>query len=158
MKAAARPRRLTKPWRCELPLVEDPHSVPVRRCSVQSEDSSEDEVPRTKYSGMQRSTLTTTCRDAERRVAILIDETNRIHVESPVTPWGYELTVQIHNIGIVATETSKTLLVNPSWLRFVIEVDDFEACVADEIVAWYLIQDLTCTHTAPSHRKCGGFN
>ncbi len=125
---------------------------------MQNEDSSEDEVPRTKYSGMQRSTLTTTCRDAERRVAILIDETNRIHVESPVTPWGYELTVRIHNIGIVTTETSKTLLVNPSWLRFVVEVDDFQACVADEIVAWYLIQDLTSTHQGPSHRQSGGFN
>ncbi len=102
--------------------------------------------------------MTTTCRDAERRVAILIDETNRIHAESPVIPWGYELTVQIHNIGIVATESSKTLLVNPSWLRFVVEVDDFQACVADEIVAWYLIQDLTGTQNGPSHRQSGGFN
>ena len=95
--------------------------------------------------------MTTTCRDAERGVAILIDETNRIHAESPLTPWGYEPTVQIHNIGIVATESSKTLLVNPSWLRFVVEVDDFQACVADEIVAWYLIQDLTGTQNGLPH-------
>jgi hypothetical protein len=87
--------------------------------------------------------MTTTCKSAEDCVAILIDETNRIHVESALTPWGYELTNQVHNIGIVASETSKTLLLNPCWLRFVVESDDFEACVADEIVDWYLIQELT---------------
>jgi len=87
--------------------------------------------------------MTTSCSSAEGCLAILIDQTNRIHDECSVTPWGYELTRQVHNIGIVAGETSKTLLVNPSWLRFVIESDDFEACVADEIVDWYLIQELT---------------
>jgi hypothetical protein len=86
--------------------------------------------------------MTTTCKSAESCVALLIDETNRIHAESAVTPWSYELTTQVHNIGIVVTEISKTLLVNPSWLRFVVESDDFEACVADEIVDWYLIEEL----------------
>jgi hypothetical protein len=38
---------------------------------------------------------------------------------------------------------SKTLKVNPAWLRFVVESGDFTACVADEIVAWYLIEELT---------------
>jgi hypothetical protein len=85
----------------------------------------------------------TTFTRAEDCLAILIDETNRIHAECAVNPWGYELTPQVHNIGIVAGATSKTLLVNPSWLRFVVESDDFEACVADEIVDWYLIQELT---------------
>ena len=65
--------------------------VQVTRCRVRHEDNSEYEVARTKYSVMRRSTLTTTCRDAERRVAILIDETNRNHAESPLTPWGYEV-------------------------------------------------------------------
>lgn len=92
---------------------------------------------------MGKIVMTTTCKIAEDCVAILIDQTNRTHVESAVSPWCYELTTQIHNIGIVVTDISKTLLVNPSWLRFVVESDDFEACVADEIVAWYLIQELT---------------
>jgi hypothetical protein len=92
---------------------------------------------------MGGSALITTGRSAEDCVAILIEQTNRTRVESAVTPWCYELTTQIHNIGIVATEISKTLLVNPSWLRFVVESDDFEACVADEIVDWYLLQELT---------------
>jgi hypothetical protein len=94
--------------------------------------------------------VTTTCRRAEDCVAILIDETNRIHEESSVSPWCYELTTEIHNIGIVVTQISKTLLVNPSWLRFVVESDDFEACVADEIVDWYLIQELTGVEYRPS--------
>ncbi len=38
---------------------------------------------------------------------------------------------------------AKTLEINPTWLRFVVERGDVTACVADEIVAWYLIQELT---------------
>jgi hypothetical protein len=79
----------------------------------------------------------------EHRVARLIAETNRRHRDTAVTTWVYELTTEIHNIGIVVGETSRTLLVNPSWLRFVIEAGDFKACVADEITAWYLIEALT---------------
>jgi hypothetical protein len=101
---------------------------------------------------------TTTYKSAEDCVAILVDQTNRTHVESAVTPWRYELTTQIHNIGIVVTEISKTLLVNPSWLRFVVESDDFEACVADEIVDWYLLQELTGMEHLPSCEPSGGFN
>lgn len=97
--------------------------------------------------------MTTTCKNAEGCVALLIDETNRIHAESAVTPWAYELTTQVHNIGIVVTEISKTLLVNPSWLRFVVESDDFDACVADEIVDWYLIEELINTEPHASHES-----
>ena len=68
------------------------------------------------------------------------------------------MTTQIHNIGIVVTDISKTLLVNPTWLRFVIESDDFEACVADEIVDWYLIQELTGMKYRPYSEPYGGFN
>jgi hypothetical protein len=85
---------------------------------------------------------TTTCRTAEERVLALIEETNRVHAEGPVARWVYELTSEVHNIGITVTETSKTLQVNPCWLRFVVESGDFQACVADEIIAWYLIQEL----------------
>ena len=102
--------------------------------------------------------MTSTCKSAEDFVAILIDETNRTHVESTVTPWCYELTTQIHNIGIVVTEISKTLLVNPSWLRFIVESDDVEACVADEIVDWYLIQELTGMEYRPSWESHDRFN
>jgi len=89
--------------------------------------------------------MTTTCKTAEDRVVTLIDETNRVHAESASTRWDYELTGEVHNVGVVVTESSKTLLVNPSWLRFVVESGDFEACVADEIFAWYLIRELTST-------------
>jgi hypothetical protein len=87
--------------------------------------------------------MTIACKTAEVRVARLIEETNRRHRETAVTTWVYELTTEIHNIGIVVGETSRTLLVNPCWLRFVIEAGDFKACVADEITAWYLIEALT---------------
>ena len=87
--------------------------------------------------------MTTTCKSAEARVAELIQETNRTHIESAVTPWAYELTTEVHNIGIVVGPSSKTLQVNPLWLRFVVEAGDFKACVADEIVAWYLIEEIT---------------
>jgi hypothetical protein len=111
---------------------------------------SQDEVAPTRRSPTGKAAMTTTCKIAEDCVATLIDETNRTKVEGAVVPWCYELTSQIHNIGIVVTETSKTLLVNPAWLRFVVESDDFEACVADEIVAWYLIQELTGMEYRPS--------
>ena len=107
---------------------------------------------------MDKIVMTTTCKSAEDCVASLIDQTNRTHVESAVTPWGYELTTQIHNIGIVVTEISKTLLVNPSWLRFVVESDDFKACVADEIVDWYLIQQLTGMTYRASSEQYDRFN
>ena len=90
--------------------------------------------------------MTTTCKTAEDSVAVLIQETNRTHLECAVTPWSYELTTEVHNIGIVVGESSQTLKVNPSWLRFVVDGGDFKACVADEIVAWYLIEELTCSH------------
>jgi hypothetical protein len=87
--------------------------------------------------------MTIACKTAEDRVARLIDGTNRHHPESAVSPWRYELTTEVHNIGIVVSGDSKALLVNPCWLRFVVEAGDFKACVEDEIVAWYLIEALT---------------
>ena len=118
----------------------------------------QDEMDPTRRSPTGKSAMTTTCKSAEDFVAILIEQTNRIQVESAVTPWCYELTTQIHNIGIVVNEISKTLLVNPSWLRFVVESDDFEACVADEIVDWYLLQELTGMEYLPSCEPYGKFN
>jgi hypothetical protein len=84
-----------------------------------------------------------TSQTAEQYVALLIEETNRTHVDHATNGWTYELTTDVANIGIVVTETMQTLLVNPCWLRFVVSSGDFKACVADEIVAWYLIREFT---------------
>ena len=36
-----------------------------------------------------------------------------------------------------------TLRIHPCWLRYVVAQDEFTACVADEIEAWYLLDRLT---------------
>jgi hypothetical protein len=87
--------------------------------------------------------MTVPFQTAEDQVALLIEETNRTQVDQTTNGWTYELTAEVANIGIVVSETAQTLLVNPSWLRFVVSSGDFKACVADEIVAWYLIRELT---------------
>ena len=87
--------------------------------------------------------MITTFRKGEELVATLIGLTNRTHADSAVSPWGDELTSEVHNVGVVVATGSKTLKVNPAWLRFVVQSGDFTACVADEIVAWYLIEELT---------------
>jgi hypothetical protein len=87
--------------------------------------------------------MITTFKKGEERVATLIDETNRTHADSAVSPWSYELTTDVHNVGVTTVTGSKTLRVNPNWLTFVVDSGDFRACVADEIVAWYLIEELT---------------
>jgi len=87
--------------------------------------------------------MITTFRKGEERVAALIERTNRTHVDSASSPWDYELTIDVHNVGVIIAASSKTLRVNPNWLTFVVDGGDFEACVADEIVAWYLIEALT---------------
>jgi hypothetical protein len=56
---------------------------------------------------------------------------------------GYELTTEVHNVGVIIASASETLQVNPNWLTFVVDGGDFKVCVADEIVAWYLIEELT---------------
>ena len=86
--------------------------------------------------------MSTTLETAEERVARLIDETNLVKAQG-LKPWTYELTSQVANIGVAVTDVAQTLQVNPDWLRFVVSSEDFKACVADEIVAWYLIQELT---------------
>jgi hypothetical protein len=87
--------------------------------------------------------MITTFKKCQACVATLIDETNRTHADSAVSPWRYELTTEVHNVGVSIASTSKTLLVNPNWLTFVVDAGDFKACVADEIAAWYLIEELT---------------
>jgi hypothetical protein len=84
-----------------------------------------------------------TFRKGEERVAALIDETNRTHADSAASPWAYELTTEVHNVGVMIGDELRILQVNPNWLTFVVDGGDFKACVADEIVAWYLIEELT---------------
>ena len=86
---------------------------------------------------------------AEDHVALLIEETNRTHIDHATSGWTYELTTEVANIGIVVSETAQTLLVNPCWLRFVVSSGDFKACVADEIVAWYLIRQFISSGIGP---------
>jgi hypothetical protein len=85
----------------------------------------------------------TTFKKGEELVATLIDLTNRSHADSAASPWDYELTSEVDNVAVIIAAAAKTLKVNPTWLRFVVEGGDFDACVADEIVAWYLIEELT---------------
>lgn len=87
--------------------------------------------------------MTITFQTAEDHVALLIEETNRTQVDNTTCGWNYELTTDVANIGIVVSERAQTLRVNPNWLRFVVSSGDFKACVADEIVAWYLIREFT---------------
>jgi len=87
--------------------------------------------------------MITTFKKGEEHVATLIEVTNFTHADSAVSPWSYELTSDVHNVSVMVAAASKTLKVNPTWLRFVVESGDFTACVADEIVAWYLIEELT---------------
>jgi hypothetical protein len=90
-----------------------------------------------------------TLQTAEDHVALLIEETNRTHIHHATSGWTYELTTEVANIGIVVSETAQTLLVNPCWLRFVVSSGDFKACVADEIVAWYLIRQFISSGIGP---------
>jgi len=91
--------------------------------------------------------MNSTCQTAEDCVALLIQETNRDLPEHAAGEWSYELTAEVANVGIAVSETTQTLLVNPSWLHFVVSSGDFKACVADEIIAWYLIQEFVSDRT-----------
>ena len=87
--------------------------------------------------------MTTTLKTAEQAVCDLINGTNRTHPAAQTSPWDYELTSDVDNISVHVREGGQTLQVHPGWLRYVLERDDFLACVADEITAWYLIKELT---------------
>jgi hypothetical protein len=87
--------------------------------------------------------MITTFKTAEEFVATLIADTNQGRGGNDPAPWTYELTTDVHNIGVVVSQQAKTLRVNPCWLRFVVQAGEFKTCVADEIVAWHLIEELT---------------
>src|SRR5450755_4519669 len=122
------------PFRCTLPATDvHPDNHPVGASCVYSREC----------------TMNITLQTAEDHVALLIEETNRTHIDHATSGWTYELTTEVANIGIVVSETAQTLLVNPCWLRFVVSSGDFKACVADEIVAWYLIRQFISSGIGP---------
>jgi hypothetical protein len=77
---------------------------------------------------------------AEGMVRRLIARANRSHVGGR---WSYELTSEVDNIEVVSTPGRHTLRIHPCWLRYVVAQGEFQCCVADEIEAWYLLEQLT---------------
>ena len=65
---------------------------------------------------------------------------NRSHGDAT---WSYEITSDVDNIDVASGPGTHTLRIHPCWLRYVVAHGDFQACVADEIEAWYLLEQLT---------------
>jgi hypothetical protein len=84
--------------------------------------------------------MTQNLKIAEQMVKRLIEETNR---ERFSVTWSYELTNEVGNIDVVADHATNTLRIHPCWLRYVVSEGDFKSCVADEITAWYLLDELS---------------
>ena len=77
---------------------------------------------------------------AEQMVQHLIADANRAHLESS---WRYDITSDVDNIEVTTEGDIHTLRIHPCWLRFVVTQGDFKSCVADEIDAWYLVDQMT---------------
>jgi hypothetical protein len=72
------------------------------------------------------------------RVTNLIDETNQSHADAIAAPWSFEVTDDVHTVGITSSATSKTLRVNACWLSSLTEnVEELEG----EISLWYALHD-----------------
>jgi hypothetical protein len=84
--------------------------------------------------------MTNNLKTAENMVRGLIASANRSHGGAA---WDYELTSDVDNIEVVSGSGSHTLRIHPCWLRYVVAQDEFQCCVADEIEAWYLLEELT---------------
>lgn len=82
---------------------------------------------------------------AEQMVKHLIADANRSHFEAS---WHYELTSDVDNIEVASGPGVHTLRIHPCWLRYVVSQGDFKSCVADEIEAWYLLEQLTAEVTS----------
>ena len=78
---------------------------------------------------------------AEDLVRRLITSTNCSHAGSM---WTYELTSEVENIEVVSEHepVTHTLRIHPCWLRYVVDQGEFQCCIADEIEAWYKLEDL----------------
>jgi hypothetical protein len=79
---------------------------------------------------------------AEQRVEKLIAKANRAHRGAG---WSYELTSEVDNIEVRAQAGAHVLRIHPCWLRYVVSQGEFQSCVADEIEAWHLLEQLTGT-------------
>ena len=92
--------------------------------------------------------MTQNLKIAEQMVMHLIAETNRNqHRYEP--KWCYELTSDVSNIDVVTEPAgTKILRIHPCWLRYVVSQGDFKSCVADEIMAWCLLEQLTTATAA----------
>lgn len=84
--------------------------------------------------------MTGSLSDAEKKVMRLIERVNRSRGGAV---WNYELTSEVDNIEVASGPGTHTLRIHPCWLRYVVAQGDFRVCVADEIEAWYLLQQLT---------------
>jgi hypothetical protein len=84
--------------------------------------------------------MTNSLNAAEGMVRRLITRANRAH---GATSWSYELTSDVDNIEVVPDRRGLMLRIHPCWLRYVVAQDEFQCCVADEIEAWYLLEQLT---------------
>jgi hypothetical protein len=84
--------------------------------------------------------MTNNLKAAENMVRRLIASANRSHGGGT---WDYELTSEVDNIEVVSGPGTNTLRVHPCWLRYVVAQNEFQCCVADEIEAWYMLEQLT---------------
>jgi hypothetical protein len=84
--------------------------------------------------------MTNNLEAAENMVRDLIASANRSH---GTAAWAYELTSDVDNIEVASGAGTHTLRIHPCWLRYVVGQGEFQACVADEIAAWYLLEHLT---------------
>jgi hypothetical protein len=86
--------------------------------------------------------MTSNLEAAEHMVRGLIASANRSH---RTATWHYELASDVANIEVVPGPDpgAHVLRIHPCWLRYVVAQDEFQCCVADEIEAWYMLEQLT---------------
>jgi hypothetical protein len=84
--------------------------------------------------------MTDSLKAAEGKVRRLIARANRADAGAT---WSYELTSEVDNIEVVSGPETHTLRIHPCWLRYVVAQGEFRCCVAEEIGAWYLMEQLT---------------
>jgi hypothetical protein len=83
--------------------------------------------------------MTKSLKSAQELVEHLMETANRSHGAN----WSYELTSDVDNIEVASRAGDLVLRIHPCWLRYVVSQGEFECCVAGEIEAWYLLEQLT---------------
>ncbi len=85
--------------------------------------------------------MTDSLEAARQMVEKLIATANRVHRGAK---WSYELTSEVDNIEVRSQPArARILRIHPCWLRYVVAQGEFKSCVADEIEAWHLLEQLT---------------